>query len=119
MAKKADTTSLFRLIAAIAAVLLLAAAALTFFQNTGDNPQAGELAALSQALPGQAGAALAGTPEGFDRLDNSLQQLAKLRRSAGSAAPGSTADWQQLHGNGRWIRLFYLVNVVALIIATV
>ena len=80
----------------MAAVLLLAAAALTYLQKAGENPRAGELAALSQALSGQASAALEGAPDGFDRLDSSLQQLAKLRRSAGQGVPGSTSDWQQL-----------------------
>ncbi len=96
MAKKADTTSLFRIVAAVAAVLLLAAAGFTYLQNAGSNPQAGELAALSQAVPGQAGAALEGAPGSFDRLDGTLKQIAKLRRGAGQAVPGATADWQQL-----------------------
>ena len=96
MAKKADTTSLFRLVAAVAAVLLLAAAGFTYLQSAGSNPQAGELAALSQALPGQAGAALEGAPGSFDRLDGTLKQIAKLRRSAGPGVPGATSDWQQL-----------------------
>ena len=96
MAKKADTTSLFRIVAAAAAVLLLAAAAITYLQKSGDSPRAGELAGLSQALSGQAGAAVEGASGGFDKLDSGLQQLAKLRRSAGQDVPGNTADWQQL-----------------------
>ena len=99
MAKKTDTSSLFRVVAILAAVLLLAAAALSYFQGGGTNPQAAELAALSQAIPTQAKAALDGADSGFERLDASLQQLAQQRRSAGSAVPGSTADWQRLESN--------------------
>jgi twitching motility protein PilJ len=99
MAKKTDTSSTFRVVAISTAVLLLAAAALSYLQGGGTNPQAAELAALSQAIPTQAEAALGGADGGFDRLDASLKQLAQQRRSAGSAVPGSTADWQRLESS--------------------
>jgi len=96
MANTADTSSVFRIVAAISAFVLLAAAALTYFQSGGGHPQAAELAALSQAVPNQAGAALQGADGGFDKLDASLKRLAQLRRSAGPAVPGSSSEWQQL-----------------------
>ena len=96
MANTADTSSVFRIVAVMAVVSLLVAAALSFFQGGGGNPQVAELAALSQAIPGQAGAALQGSEGGFDRLDASLNRLASLRRSAGPAAPGASSEWQQL-----------------------
>ena len=96
MANKADTSTMFRIYALVAAALLIAAAALTFFQGSGGGAQSTELAALSQALPGQAAAAIDGTPGGFDKLDASLTRLASLRRSAGASIPGSSSQWQQL-----------------------
>lgn len=96
MANTADTSSLFRTVASVAAVLLLVAAALTFLQGGGGSSQVAELAALSQSIPNQATAALDGADGGFERLDASLQRLAQLRRSAGAAAPGGSSAWQQL-----------------------
>ena len=78
------------------AVLLIVAAILTYFQAAGGNSQTAQLAALSQAIPNQATAALDGAAGGFDKLDSSLKRLAQLRRSAGPAVPGSSAEWQQL-----------------------
>jgi hypothetical protein len=96
MANKADTSTSFRISASVAAVLLIVAAALTFLQGSGGGAQSTEMAALSQAIPGQASAAVAGTPGGFDKLDASLKRLASLRRSAGASIPGSSSQWQQL-----------------------
>jgi twitching motility protein PilJ len=96
MANTAETSSMFRIAAATTAVLLIVAAALTFFQGAGGNAQAVELAALSQAIPNQAGAALQGADGGFDKLDASLQRLAQLRRSVGPVVPGASSEWQQL-----------------------
>jgi len=77
-------------------VLLLATAALTYFQGEGGSGQAAELAALSQSIPSQASRAMAGEEGGFDRLDANLKRLAQLRRSAGASVSGSSAQWQQL-----------------------
>jgi len=96
MANKADTSSIFRIVASLTAVLLIAAAVLAYFQSFGGNAQATELAALSQAIPNQASAALDGADGGFNKLDASLKRLAQLRRTAGLAVPGSSSDWQQL-----------------------
>ena len=96
MANNTDTSTIFRIIAILAAVLLLAAGALTYLQSSGSNPQAAELAALSQAIPTQAGKALDGADGGFAKLDASLERLAQLRRDAGPGIPGSQAEWQKL-----------------------
>ncbi len=96
MAKKADTSSMFRIVASLTAVFLIIGAVLAYFQSTGGNSQATQLAALSQAIPYQASTALDGADGGFNRLDSSLKRLAQLRRSAGPAVPGSSSDWQQL-----------------------
>jgi len=96
MANKTDTSTIFRIVAAVTAVLLLATAALTYFQGEGGSGQAAELAALSQSIPSQASRAMAGEEGGFDRLDANLKRLAQLRRSAGASVSGSSAQWQQL-----------------------
>ena len=95
MAKKTDISMTFRLVAALAIVLLVSAAALVYLQGGSDRGSGPELAALSQAIPAQARSALSGEQGAFDRLEGSLKRVAELRRSAGSAAPGSSADWQR------------------------
>ncbi len=95
MANKTETSSIFRIVAAVTAVSLLAAAALAYFQG-GGNGQAAEIAALSQSIPSQAGQAMAGEEDGFDKLDADLKRLAQLRRSAGASVPGSSSQWRQL-----------------------
>jgi twitching motility protein PilJ len=99
MANKADTSSVFRIIASLTTVLLIAAAVLTYFQSARGNPQTAELAALSQAIPTQASSAIGGADGGFDKLDASLKRIARLRRSAGPGAPGSSSQWQRLESN--------------------
>jgi twitching motility protein PilJ len=96
MANSADTSTKFRIVAIVAAVALIAAAALTFFQGASGNPHVAGLAALSQAIPTQAADAVDGVAGGFDRLDASMKQLATLRSSAGAGAPGSSTEWQRL-----------------------
>ena len=51
------------------------------------------LAALSQALPGQAARAIEGDTAAFAELDSSVRRISALR---GGGAPGRSADWQQL-----------------------
>ena len=94
MAKQTDNASTFRIVAIVAAVLLLAAAALVYLQASGGGSStAPELAALSQAIPSQAAAALDGQDGAFDSLDASVRKVASLRRGG---APGRSADWRQL-----------------------
>jgi hypothetical protein len=96
MANTAVTSSTFRTVAIVAATVLVAAAALTFFQGAGGSSNVAGLAALSQAIPNQAADAVDGVEGGFDRLDASMKQLAALRGDAGASAPGSSTEWQRL-----------------------
>jgi twitching motility protein PilJ len=93
MASNIDNTSSFRAIAGFALFLLIGAAALIFLQSGGGSPTAPKLAALSQAIPAQAGRALQGDDAAFTELEQSVATVARLRRSG---APGSSANWQQL-----------------------
>lgn len=95
MANTTDTTSLFRLLALVVALLLIGAGALVYLQSGKGGTDAAELAALSQALPQRAEAAVSGAAGGFDALDASVRRLAELRRGA-VGAPGRSADWQSL-----------------------
>jgi len=99
MANKTDTTTIFRSIAGAAAVVLLAAAALIYLQSlSGGGSGPTELAALSQAIPRQAEAALAGEAGAFDKLDASVARLASVRRATG-IVPGSAGEWRQLESS--------------------
>jgi twitching motility protein PilJ len=94
MANKTDNASLFKLVAGLAALLLLVAGALVYLQATGGgDSSASELAARSQAIPSQAARALNGEVGAFDQLDASIRKVASLRRGV---ALGRSADWQQL-----------------------
>jgi twitching motility protein PilJ len=94
MAKKTDTTNLFRIVALLVAIALLAAAGLVYLQPSGGDAASAELAALSQAIPVRTANALAGRDGAFGTLERDLGRMAELRRA--SRAPGNAADWQQL-----------------------
>jgi twitching motility protein PilJ len=94
MAKKTDTTSVFRMIALLIAVSLLGAIALVYLQAQGGGGSAAELAAVSQSIPARTADAVAGRTGAFDVLERNVGRLAALRRGGG--VPGSSADWQQL-----------------------
>jgi twitching motility protein PilJ len=95
MAESNKTSTTFRSVALASAALLIAAAALVWF-NSGAGSEATELATLSQAIPGQTQDALAGEDGAFDRLVRSQQRLTSLRRSAGATAGGRDGDWDAL-----------------------
>lgn len=94
MAKSIDNATTFKILAGVAVLFLLLAAALIYLQAGRGSSGGQELAALSQAIPGQAGRALAGDEGGFEQLDRSVKRVAALRRAEGT--PGSRRDWQQL-----------------------
>lgn len=100
MASNIDNTSTFRAIALFALFLLIGAAGLIYLQSGGGSPVAPRLAALSQAIPMQAGRALGGDSAAFTELDESLEALKALRQSG---APGRSSDWQQLETRGALI----------------
>ncbi|MCO4810061.1 MAG: methyl-accepting chemotaxis protein [Gammaproteobacteria bacterium] len=94
MANKTDNASTFKLVAGLAALMLLVAGALVYLQALdGGDASASELAALSQAIPSQAARALDGEAGAFDQLDASIRKVASLRRGV---SLGRSADWQQL-----------------------
>jgi twitching motility protein PilJ len=96
MANKTNTSTLFRIVGLLATVLLLAAAALVTMRGSGEGSSAAELAALSQVVPSRAASALRGETGAYDELNGTVTRLAELRRTTGSAAPGSPAAWQAL-----------------------
>ncbi len=93
MANKTENASAFRTVSALIALCLVGASALVYLQATSGGSSTTELAALSQAVPSQATEVLAGDVGALDKLDNSIKNIASLRRAG---APGSSADWQQL-----------------------
>ena len=92
MADKSNTSTAFRSIALVIALLLIAAGGLVYLQ-AGATP-ATALAAISQALPKQASDALTGEDGGFAALADSVSRLDEL--SVAGGAPGSSADWREL-----------------------
>jgi twitching motility protein PilJ len=94
MAKKTDTSNLFRIVALFLALTLLAAAGVLYLQPSGGGAASAELAALSQAIPVRTANALAGRGGAFDLLERDLGRMAELRRTA--RAPGNATDWQRL-----------------------
>ncbi len=94
MANKTDNSSTFRLLAGLALLLLVASAALVYLQAGSGGSEGQQLAALSQAIPTHANRAMAGDASAFTDLDNDLKRVASLRRAAGPATPGRSADWQ-------------------------
>lgn len=94
MAKKTDTTPIFRLVALVIAMSLFGAMALVYLQAQSGGGSSAELAALSQSIPARTADALTGRAGAFDVLERNVSRLAELRRGAG--VPGNSADWQQL-----------------------
>lgn len=95
MTNTTDTTSLFRLIALFTALVLVAAGGLMYLQSGSGDSEAASLAALSQALPERARAAVRGEAGAFDGLQQGVARVAELRRGSGDV-PGRMADWQAL-----------------------
>ena len=100
MAINTDNSSIFRTVAIIAVTLLIAAAALVYFQSGGGNPSAPQLAALSQAIPAQASRAIGGDADAFGELESSITLVADLRQTG---APGRASDWQKLESQASTI----------------
>ncbi len=96
MAKKTYSSAIFKMTAFVLAVLLLASAAILYLRGDGQVAPTLELMALSQAMPGQADAALNGEAGAFDRLESSLRRVRALREGTRAALPGATANWRQL-----------------------
>jgi hypothetical protein len=84
MARQTDKSSAFTILALLLGLSVLAAAGILYTQTTGSGASDGTgvaLAAISQAIPLHATAAVSGDSEALAKLDNDLQQLANLRRN--------------------------------------
>jgi len=106
MANKTGKSSSFTILAATIAILILAAAGLLYLQFSGgggSDASRAEFAALSQAIPLHAGAALAGDPGAFVRLDADVKRLASLRRSSAVGIPGGSSSWDTLNQHAQTI----------------
>ena len=97
MASKTDISSVFRLVGAVLALLLIVAAGLLYLQSsrTGDSGASSRtaVAAAAQGIALIATKAVDG--DGFDRLTEALPQFKALRRAT-PGLPGSGADWDTL-----------------------
>ena len=95
-----DKSSTFTILAAALAVSIIAAAGLLYLQSGNSAVSAGNapaLAAVSQAIPLHVSHALAGDPEGFNRLAADVDRLAALRGGSSSLGlPGGAAAWDDL-----------------------
>jgi twitching motility protein PilJ len=94
MQSNTDNLSKFKRIALFAALLLIGAAALVYWQAGDDSATAPKLTALSQSIPALAASALAGENGSFEELESSVARVQQLRR--GGSAPGAGADWDRL-----------------------
>ena len=101
MANNTETSSIFRIVAIVIALSLIAAGGLMFLQASGGSSSA-EMAAISQSLPVRAQGALDGRG-GYAAFDASVRKLTELRRVSGSAVPGSAGDWQELESRAQAI----------------
>jgi twitching motility protein PilJ len=97
MASNTDRSSVFTILAAALAVALIAAAGISYLQSGNSGASEGSstaLAAISQAIPLHARAAMQGEPNGFARLQVDVEGLARLR--GGAAPPGGASTWDDL-----------------------
>ena len=102
MARNSDKLSTFAMLAGALGVLLLILAGFIYLQAGSSGAGGGAnapLAAVSQAIPLHARAALAGDSDGFRDLRTDLESLARLRR--GANLPGEASAWDGLERNAR------------------
>jgi len=102
MARNTDKLSTFTMLAGALGVLLLILAGFIYVQagsGSGGGGANAPLAAVSQAIPLHARAALAGDSNGFTDLRADLEALARLRR--GADLPGEASAWDSLERNAR------------------
>ena len=107
MARKTDKSSAFTILALLLGLSLLATAGVLYLQSTSGSSSNGggaALAAVSQAIPLHARAAVSGDADGFPRLTDDVQRLADLRQSSSlPGMPGGTAAWDELTRHARAI----------------
>jgi twitching motility protein PilJ len=107
MANKSTSSSPFRVLALLLALILIAAASIGYMQtgrSSGSGSGAAELAALSQAIPRYAAAAVSGEAGAMARLETSVKRLAELQSAAASSGqPGAAGTWRELDQQARAI----------------
>ena len=107
MARNTDKSSAFTVLVSLLGLSLLATIGILYQQSTssGSSDGAGTaLAALSQAIPLHAAAAVRGDADGFLSLQEDLQRLANLRRASSSLGmPGGTEAWDELNRHAQAI----------------
>ena len=100
MARQTDKSSTFTILASLLGLSVLATAGILYLQSTGSGSSdaaSAALAAVSQAIPLHAAAALSGDEDGFPRLESDVQRLRNLRQGfALSGMPGGTSTWDEL-----------------------
>jgi len=100
MASNTDQSSVFTILASALAVSLIAAAGILYLQSgndAGSDSSGPALAAISQAVPLHAQAALRGESGGFESLQSDLNNLASIGGGASGAA------WDELKRHARAI----------------
>ena len=107
MARNTDKSSAFTVLVSLLGLSLLATIGILYQQSTssGSSDGAGTaLAAVSQAIPLHAAAAVRGDADGFLSLQEDLQRLANLRRASSSLGmPGGTEAWDELNRHAQAI----------------
>jgi len=100
MARQTDKSYTFTILASLLGLSVLATAGVLYLQSTGSGSSDGAsaaLAAVSQAIPLHAAAAVSGDADGFLRLESDVQRLRNLRQGlALSGMPGGTDAWDEL-----------------------
>ena len=100
MARQTDKSSTFTILALLLGLSVLATAGVLYLQSTGSGSSdaaSAALAAVSQAIPLHAAAALSGDEDGFPRLESDVQRLRNLRQGlALPGMPGGTGTWDEL-----------------------
>ena len=90
------TSKTFSILALLITVFIIGTAAAIYFQSLSGGGSNTALAALSQAMPSRAASAAAGSPQGFEQLDEDAKRLQRLISEAGSSLPGSRGQWEAL-----------------------
>lgn len=107
MARNTDKSSAFTFLALLLGLVLLATGGILTLQLTSSASSDGPgiaLAAVSQAIPLHAAAAVSGDADGFARLADDVQRLAALRRNSSlSGMPGGAAAWDELNRHAQAI----------------
>ena len=107
MARNTDKSSAFTVLVSLLGLSLLATIGILYQQSSSSGSSDGAglaLAAVSQAIPLHAAAAVRGDDDGFQGLENDVQRLANLRRASSSLGmPGGTEAWDELNRHAQAI----------------